>query len=231
MFHLVRRAASVLGASMVLILSLASPAFATDPELTISGEPTEEEAAEIVEQWQRFLSHFDGYADCLEPLEVRVVDRAEDWYHAKDVGPIAAFYVFPPDPMIYIEHRKVVPGNLLHEMAHHLDISCGLAEGSIGDAFRIAQGIADERGWFEGGTWSAVPAEVFAEAVVKYFGGSTQIDISRDAVRVIEMMARVTDAEVRARDEQRVAASVSGTLLFGDMQTLHVVPGGGFFAF
>jgi len=226
-----RRLAAILVVAMVLMIGLASPAFAEDPELTVTGEPTEEEFTEIETQWFRFLAAFDGLVDCLEPLEVRVVDRAEDWYHAKDVGPIAAFYVFPPDPMIYIEHRKVVPSNLLHEMAHHLDVSCSLAEGSIGDAFRIAQGIGDERGWFEGGTWSAVPAEAFAEAVVEFFGEPTQIDISSEAVRVIEAMTRVADAELRARDEQRVAASVPGTLLFGDMQTLQAVPGGSFFAF
>ncbi len=188
--HLSRALPGLLVA-VILALIIPTTAVATESGLVVTGEPTGEELAEIEEQWGRFLTAFGGFADCMGPVEVRVVARAEDWYGGRNVGSIAAFYRFPPEAIVFIEHRKVVPRNLLHEFAHHLDISCGLGDSATGDTFRAAQGLPEQRGWMSGGSWAAVPAEVFAEAVVAFFDEPTRIDIDLEAVQIIDGLTRV----------------------------------------
>jgi len=215
---ILRRVAMVL---VALVLFAPATALAgSDPGLTLTGEPTEEEAEEIMAQWARFLDAFGGFSDCMGPIEVRVVARAEDWYRSRDVGPIAAFYTFPPDAVIFIEHRKVVARNLLHEFAHHLDVSCDLGRGPTGDALRAAHGIPSGRGWYEGGTWGAVPAEAFAEAVLVFFGEATRIQIGAAAVEVVDGLADVLEPEVRARQQERVRAAVWRLLLVKEGESL-----------
>ena len=177
--------------AVLITLMIPMEAVAAEPRLSVTGEPTGEELAEIEEQWERFETAFGGFSDCMGPVEVRVVARAEDWYGGRNVGSIAAFYRFPPEAIVFIEHRKVVPRNLLHEFAHHLDISCGLGESATGDTLKAAQGLPEQRGWMSGGSWAAVPAEVFAEAVVAFFDEPTRIDIGLEAVQVIDGLTRV----------------------------------------
>ena len=177
--------------AVLITLMVPTEAFAAEAGLSVTGEPTAEEQAEIEEQWGRFAAAFEGFAGCMGPVEVRVVARAEDWYGGRNVGSIAAFYRFPPDAIVFIEHRKVVPRNLLHEFAHHLDLSCGLGDSATADTFKAAQGLPEQRGWMSGGSWAAVPAEVFAEAVVAFFDEPTRIDIDIEAVQVIDGLTRV----------------------------------------
>ncbi len=199
------------GLLLAVVITSITPANAVagDSGLVVTGEPTGEETAEIEEQWGRFMAAFGGFADCMGPVEVRVVDRAEDWYGGRNVGPIAAFYRFPPAAIVFIEHRKVVPRNLLHEFAHHLDISCGLGDGATGATFKAAQGLPEERGWLSGGSWSAVPAEVFAEAVVAYFGEPTRIDVGPEAVQVIGRLTWASAAVVGTHHQEPARAVAS----------------------
>lgn len=202
------------GLLLALVIASITPAtaVAADSGLVITGEPTGEELVEIEEQWGRFIAAFGGFADCMGPVEVRVVDRAEDWYGGRNVGSIAAFYRFPPAAIVFIEHRKVVPRNLLHEFAHHLDISCGLGDGEMGVALKAAQGLPEARGWLSGPSWSAVPAEVFAEAVVEFFGEPTRIDIGPEAVQVIDRLTWASAPVVgthRREPARAVASAIS----------------------
>jgi hypothetical protein len=162
-------------------------------ELVITGEPTADERLLIEQQWRRFATAFAGYSECMGPIEVKVVARAEDWYSSRNVGPIAAFYRLPPAAIVFVEHGKVRPDVLIHEFAHHLDVSCGLGSGPVGEAFRFAAGITSGKGWMSGTSWKNVPAEVFAEAIVAYFDEKAVIDVDEDAVVVIDQMSLTPD--------------------------------------
>lgn len=187
--------------------ALAPPAI--DPPMALTGEPTAAEAVVIEEQWRRFATSFGRYADCMGPIEVRVVARAEDWYSSRNVGPIAAFYRFPPEAIVFVEHGKVRADVLLHEFAHHLDISCGLGVGPVGETFRFALGLSADRGWTTGTSWRNVPAEMFAEAVVAFFDEKVSITLDPGAVDVIDLIS--------AADEARrpVGRSLFGALASG----------------
>jgi hypothetical protein len=200
-----RRASLIVGALVVLAVMLPGTARAASPIMTTGGDPTPAEQSIIDETWDRFSTSFRGFEDCMGPLEVRVVDRAEDVNGTGNSLPIAAFYQFPPDAKVFIEHGKVSPRVLIHEFAHHLDISCGLGEGTWGDRFRSAQGLPSERGWIRGSTWSAVPAEVFAESVVAYFGGDPRVGIGDQTMNVVESISSVPDPLRREWQRSRLA--------------------------
>jgi hypothetical protein len=114
-----------------------------------------------------------------------VVERAEDLFTGTPVGPIAAFYSPGMEPRVVIEHGKVTPDHLLHEFAHHLDLSCRLGRGRLGNDFRAAQGIEAGAPWMEGETWSVVPAEIFAEAAAAVLGVPPSIQITPAALEVV----------------------------------------------
>jgi len=210
--------------AVLITLMIPTEAFAAETGLSVTGEPTAEEQAEIEEQWGRFAAAFEGFAGCMGPIEVRVVARAEDWYGGRNVGSIAAFYRFPPEAIVFIEHRKVVPRNLLHEFTHHLDISCGLGESATADVFRAAQGLPEGRGWMSGGSWAAVPAEVFAEAVVAFFGAPTRINVEPGAVQVIDGLTWAPARVVGTDSQEQVLASASGRQRFIEVNLRHWVP-------
>jgi len=210
--------------AVLVTLMIPTEALATEIGMSVTGEPTAEEQAEIEEQWGRFEEAFGSFANCMGPVEVRVVARAEDWYGGRNVGSIAAFYRFPPDAIVFIEHRKVVPRNLFHEFAHHLDISCGLGESATGNTFKAAQGLPEGRGWMSGGSWAAVPAEVFAEAVVAFFGAPTRINVQPGAVRVIDGLTWAPSRVVGTDSQEQVLASASGKQRFIEVNLRHWLP-------
>jgi hypothetical protein len=197
-------------------LPAALAATAAGPELVVTGEPTVAEQAVIEEQWRRFATAFAGYSDCMGVIEVKVVARAEDWYSNRDVGPIAAFYRLPPAAIVFVEHGKVRPDVLIHEFAHHLDISCGLGSGPVGEDFRSAAGVPSGKGWTTGTSWRNVPAEVFAEAVVAFFDENAVIPIGTEAVRVIDEMSRVPDPDSEALSLFDAVAAASPLYRIGD---------------
>jgi hypothetical protein len=178
----------LLGAALTAVTA---PAFAAArPPLTVTGEPTPAERSLIEDVWDDFTDAFAPLGGCLAAVEVKVVDRAEDWYGGDDVGPIAAFYRFPPSSMVFVEHGKVNASNLLHELAHHLDVHCGLGAGPVGEEFKAAQGIPEKRDWLSGNAWSKVPAEAFAEAVAAHFGAGVSIRVTAEALEVVASLTR-----------------------------------------
>jgi hypothetical protein len=244
--HRIRLAGSLVGV-LVCLVALAAPAgaqpdltspdrpavdFATTPMsgplsalivpaseavLEVTGEPTAAEIDVIEAQWRRFTGAFAGYDECLGTLEVRVVARAEDWYSNRNVGPIAAFYRYPPESIVFVEHGKVTADVLLHEFAHHLDISCGLGAGSVGEAFRFAAGMPSGKGWTSGTSWRNVPAEVFAEAVVAFFDEKVAITVGADAVEVIDELSLVPDPDPPVPGLFDAVAAASPLYRIGDV--------------
>jgi hypothetical protein len=178
---------------LVVVLGALSSgsAGASDPVPVVTGEPTAEEYSIIDAAWRDFTNLFSTQRECLGTVEVRVVARAEDWYGGRSVGPIAAFYRFPPAAVVFVEHGKVGIVNLLHEFAHHMDISCGVAGSRLGRSFLAAQGLAADADWLTGPSWSRVPAENFAEAVVAAFGFEPSIHIERASLAVVWELVRL----------------------------------------
>lgn len=155
-----------------LLVGLFGPAASAvqvpTPLLTITGEPTAEETAEIQLQFDRLLEAFPAGRTCLQPLTVEVVASAEAAWGG-GVSGIAAFYKRSL-ATVFIEHGKVRDEHLIHEFAHHLDFSCGFGSGPLGAEFLAVQGFAASQEWARGSAWRLVPAEQFAEAVVGWLG-------------------------------------------------------------
>lgn len=188
-----KRTVTALVALVVILIGMAAPAMANVTKraegLTISGEPTIDEASEISHQWDRIHLFFPAAAACVDPVTVVVVDRAEDAWTSGTVSGIAAFYR-RSEQTVFIEHGKVRAEHLVHELAHHLDFSCGFNESGLGAEFLGAQGFAADQKWTRGSTWGRVPAEHFAEAVVGFMGiDSVDLPVSSAAFALVRRFA------------------------------------------
>ncbi|NQV05320.1 hypothetical protein HQ535_02130 [bacterium] len=169
-----------------------SAAFAAiqQPGLVVTGDPTAEEIGTITAVWGHLTTFLAPQQECLGEIEVMVVDRAEDFYGGRDVGSIAAFYRAGEKPIVFVEHGKVKPNVLIHEFAHHVDLSCGVGDSAVGEAIRQSQGLLPDVPWLQGSAWWTVPAEIFAEAVASVFGQPARIDVSDEAQRAVWDLAR-----------------------------------------
>jgi hypothetical protein len=160
------------------------------PNLTITGEPTAEEITTLQTAWVILTSGFPSSATCMDPLTVHVVDRVEDHYSTPISFSIAAFYRYPPNPTVFIEHGKVNLPIAVHEFAHHMDQSCGFGRSDAGKAFLAAEGYDTDHNWIRGTSWSRVPAERFAEGVLTHLGiGGEDIFIGPEGLAIIEAWA------------------------------------------
>ncbi len=203
------RRGAVIAAVTALLVTTTPAAHAQAPLVpTVTGDPTSAEWQVIASEWRGFASFFSEW-DCMGPIEVRVVERVEDHYPGRNVGPIASFYSFPPQATVYVEHGKVNRENLVHEFAHHLDISCSLGDLPFSEVFLAVQGFEDAHPWLHGSSWSAVPAEHFAQAVLVVFGvASTKIPITPEAVALVGSLGVSYRPEIQASTpfENRSAA-------------------------
>ncbi len=195
-----RAAAFTLAAALLVNTIPIASAQVAGPTLAVTGAPTAEEQQIVIAEWSRFATFFSDW-DCMGSIEVRVVDRVEDFYPGRDFGPIASFYEFPPAAVVYIEHGKVNTENLVHEFAHHLDISCSFSELPMAALFREAQGLSPDGSWLTGPSWNAVPAEHFAQAVLVVFGiPSTKIAITPEGEAIIDSLGS-TDRPLAQSEE------------------------------
>lgn len=179
----------------IAVALLPAPADATviwSPRLEISGEPTPDEVATIQRAWSHLTEAFPSTKSCMEPVTVQVVDRVEDHYSTQISFSIAAFYRYPPSSTVFIEHGKVRPAVILHEFAHHMDVSCGFGRSHFGAEFMTEEGFGPGHDWITGTAWSAVPAERFAEGVLIHLGvDDVEIDVGQAAVAMIAQWAVV----------------------------------------
>lgn len=187
-----RRRRSLVAAAVLTLgfSTLAQPALATvlrAPRLAIEGSPTAVEAAVIRGTWLHFSGAFQRSQGCMEPISVKVVNRAEDHFDRAGLA-IAAFYR-PSEQTVYVEHGKVTPAVLAHEFAHHLDVGCGLAETSFADDFTLSAGLDPAAPWYSGSSWRLVPAEHFSEAVLAWLNiGPLEIDVSEAAIDLVQLV-------------------------------------------
>lgn len=185
------RAAAVWGTLVAAVVAAATwVSFEFGPSIDPRQDLPDDVAFLTATTWDRFEAAFPAQRTCLTDVELVLSD---------DVPLGAARYVasermilieIPTSPRRYVE-------SLTHELAHHLDASCG-AERAIGASLRAAQGIGPQVPWDDGEVWEERPTEQYAEAVVEYVTGdrfthADIIDVSDEAVEIVEAWAKGTD--------------------------------------
>lgn len=177
------KAAVVWGLAVVVVVVAATwAASEIGPSIDPRQDLPDDVALLTSTTWDRFEAAFPARRACLTDVELELLD---------DVALGAARYVeserlilieIPTSPRRYVE-------SLTHELAHHLDASCG-AELAIGAALRAAQGIDPQVPWDEVEVWEERPTEQYAEVVVEYVTGdrfthADVIDVSQEAIEVV----------------------------------------------
>jgi hypothetical protein len=130
--------------------------------------------------WDRFLGVFHARHDCIPPVTLRTVTDLDG--RARYEPERRRILLQVPATASQLETA------LVHEFAHHLEFSCADHE-ELRSAFRRAQGLPAQTGWFEGQRWEDTPSEQFAEATVEVVVGRRtlhrQLFISAEAKAVI----------------------------------------------
>lgn len=132
---------------------LAEPTAA--PQLVIDPGVPEHYAQRAEELWPELLSAFPHQArTCLTDVRLDFVDERRLVGHG---------YYTPATATVVVRQTGHISGLLLHELGHHLDLSCE-AEREIGAEFRTVMGLGEEL-WYVPETGVA---EMFADAVKAY---------------------------------------------------------------
>lgn len=171
---------------VAVVTTLALPAAAQPtPELVrLSGwAPAVEvrgladgDAARVEALWDEFVAGSPAHAACLLASPPRIVART-------DMGPRAAYA--PGSATLYVKPGDLERLVVFHELAHHLDFTCGAAD-EIGAELRAAQGIPPDKAWWNEGSPVTWPAEYFANAVAIALGESSRHGVTAETVRVVE---------------------------------------------
>lgn len=170
----------------LLVVGLALPAVARptsdlvsvsawSPALEMRG--VEGSAAEAVEGlWAEFVAGAPAQAACLLASPPRIEAK---W----DMAPRAAYA--PGTATLFVRPNDLSRLVVFHELAHHLDFTCGAAD-EVGEELRAAQGIAADKPWWQHGNPVTWPAEYFANAVATALGESSRHGVTGEAVDVVE---------------------------------------------
>lgn len=142
--------------------------------LQVSGLDAADTAA-VQSLWGEFLGGLPHQASCLLASPPQVVAKSDMRPRAAYAPSISTLYVKPGDL-----DRLVV----FHELAHHLDFTCGAAE-EVGADFREAQGISASKPWWQHGRPVTWPAEYFANAVAVSLGETSRHGVTSEAVIVV----------------------------------------------
>ena len=180
--------------TVAAVLGLALPAGAAVPSTVDAGRSAawvtsleveglgEADTALVRSLWSEFVAGLPAHRACLLASPPRMVART-------DMAPRAAY---APD----IDTLYVRPGDLprlvvFHELAHHLDFTCG-GEEEVGAEVRRAQGIDEAAAWWLEGDPVTWPAEYFANAVAIALGEESRHDVAPATVAVVSEWAGVT---------------------------------------
>lgn len=137
--------------------------------------PTPASAADITSEvhqiWEEMKSAAPAQAHCAT-TPPRVV-----WDPSIRTG----FYKTTTATITLGTHRRDV---IAHELAHHLDYSCGGAA-ALGEALRASQGLPSDRPWTGSGKPAGRPAEYFANAVILAIGYPSKHNVKKGTVEVV----------------------------------------------
>jgi hypothetical protein len=126
-------------------------------------------AGPIIASWQEATAERAG---CVGDVSIRVeeLDDRLGEYRAQEALVVVSSHV----------PSSRLPHVLIHELSHHIFVSCGLIEDvEFTTAFYAAQRIPTDRGWFDYSSgWAETPAELFAEAVTELLLGVPAPDVT-----------------------------------------------------
>jgi hypothetical protein len=134
------------------------------------------DAAAVEDLWEEFVAGVPAHASCLLATPPRIVAKP-------DLGPRAAYA--PSSGTLYVKPGDLPRLVVFHELAHHLDFTCGAAE-SVGEEFRAAQGISPSKPWWKDGDPVTWPAEYFANAVAMALGEESRHRVTAEALTLVE---------------------------------------------
>lgn len=139
-----------------------------------------------------FIEVFDARRDCFGPVRVKATKEMTD--RAKYDAKTATVWVQVPARI------EVLRGALVHEWAHHIERQCPQHE-QLREAFLEAQGISADTRWYaQAGSlnldiesWSQIPSEQYAEAVVMLVLGrqlrAPSLRITDESIDVVRQWA------------------------------------------
>lgn len=180
------RGVRIVAGLVLTFFSLAAPAagLAVSDHVSVMRWPANIEvvglshtdAAQVEELWSEFVAGIPAHASCLLASPPRIVAKP-------DMGPRAAYA--PSSATLYVKPGDLPRLVVFHELAHHLDFTCGASE-VLGEEFRAAQGIAAAKPWWKDGDPVTWPAEFFANAVAMALGEQSRHRVTPEALAVVE---------------------------------------------
>lgn len=148
----------------------------------------EGDTAQVEALWGEFVAGAPAHTACLLASPPRIESRS-------DMAPRAAYA--PSSSTLYVKPGDVNRLVVFHELAHHLDFTCGAAD-DIGGDVKAAQGIPASKAWWNEGSPVTWPAEYFANAVAVALGEHSNHGVTAGTVEVVEDWMGRTRAVVEA---------------------------------
>lgn len=144
-------------------------------------------AAQVEGLWGEFVAGVPAHAACLLETPPRIEAKS-------GMAPRAAYA--PSTSTLFVRPGDLDRLVVFHELAHHLDFTCGAAE-AVGADLRAAQGMSPDKPWWKHGSPVTWPAEYFANAVAIALGEESRHDVTTETVEVVEQwLGRAAPARV-----------------------------------
>ena len=112
--------------------------------------------------WDRFTTVFDKHRNCYDDVSLLLVGDLEQGDARYVIDEARIEIRIPTSPRRFRE-------SLAHELAHHLEHTCGRFT-DLEDDFRALPGV-DATAWSTADRWQDTPAELWAETVVAIVNG------------------------------------------------------------
>jgi hypothetical protein len=148
----------------------------------------EAESDRVEALWGEFVAGAPAHSACLLSSPPQIVAKT-------DMAPRAAYA--PSSATLFVKPGDLDRLVVFHELAHHLDFTCGGAQ-AVGEDLREAQGISPSKAWWKEGQPVTWPAEYFANAVAVALGEESRHDVTAATVEVVEKWMGRTRAVVPA---------------------------------
>lgn len=147
----------MLAGAMLLVAACASAAGDGSGALTVGESVATDLAALAQETFEEFAVAAPAAAGCMGDVRLEASRQLDDL--ARYNQATATITVRVPANAASLE------SSLIHELAHHLEVSCP-SHVEFRPAFVAAQGHPADTPWFADVAWEEKPSEQFAEAVV-----------------------------------------------------------------
>ena len=189
-------------ASAVLLAGACGTAAGDDSGSVTMGESVASDLAALAEEtFDRFLAAAPAAAACMGEVRLEAAPELDDLARYDQAA--ATITVRVPANAASLE------GSLIHELAHHLEVSCP-SQVEFRAVFLAAQGHPADTPWFAETAWEHKPSEQYAEAVVAATLGvrrryQLRIRLTPEALRATRDWLQ---AEARSQSVRLISSSV-----------------------